>query len=181
MGPELSHHQAGEYVSTSPDDLFHRETDRVVWRTTGKRPMEVGADKIARAALSALRLLESLRRESGQALPLAWSPGPVRQPSVIEVYPAMTLRSRGLSEMGYKGNKPMNHARREGLVASLGPELSVAEPAPLVRSDDALDAALCLMAAADFLNGYGLEPEDMARSQKEGWIWFRQKDSISGN
>lgn len=61
LGPALSDHRAGEPIDPPADTLFHRETDGVVHRTVGKRPMEVGADRIARTARSAVELIGELR------------------------------------------------------------------------------------------------------------------------
>ena len=43
--------------------------------------------------------------------------------------------------------------------------------------DHALDAVLCLVAAADFLRGDVVQPlpADLASARREGWIWFRHK------
>jgi hypothetical protein len=40
-------------------------------------------------------------------------------------------------------------------------------------SADALDAAVCVLAAADFLRGEAMPPEDQALAEREGWIWVR--------
>ena len=86
-----------------PDHLFSRHTDRVVRARTGKRPLEVGADRIARAALRAVKVLGELRAETSLSLPLALTPGMPEEPSAIEVYPAATLLARGLASSGCKG------------------------------------------------------------------------------
>lgn len=43
----------------------------------------------------------------------------------------------------------------------------------LAETDDALDAALCIMAGADFLSGKAVGPADdeLEFATKEGWIW----------
>ncbi len=178
MGATLSGHLAGEPMVPSANNLFHRETDRVVREHTRKRPMEVGADKIARAALRAVNLIGELRSATGLALPLAWAHGPQAESAVIEVYPATTLRARGLQDSGYKGAKPQARAARTGLISDLAAELDFAlETNLLVDSDDALDAVLCLLAGSDFLRGNVVPPVDLARARQEGWIWFRDQSS----
>jgi hypothetical protein len=149
-------------------------TDRVVRERTGKRPMEVGADKIARAALRAVNLVSELRQGSGLGLPLAWAPGRTEEPSTIEVYPALTLRARGIQDTGYKGTKPSAENRRAGILQALGPSVDFGSHADAaIASDDALDAVLCLLTARDFLTGDVEEPEDLELACQEGWIWFR--------
>ncbi|MCM8612051.1 DUF429 domain-containing protein [Accumulibacter sp.] len=82
-------------------ELFRRETDRVVAAEIGKTPLEVAADRIARAAHSALEVLGLLREHSGKQIPLAWSPE-FESVAAIEVYPGATLKARGLEHSGYK-------------------------------------------------------------------------------
>jgi hypothetical protein len=38
-------------------------------------------------------------------------------------------------------------------------------------SDHLLDAALCCLAAADFLRGDVISPDDLSLAEREGWIW----------
>jgi hypothetical protein len=52
--------------------------------------------------------------------------------------------------------------------------LDEAAAAKAVASDDALDAALCCAAAADFMSGNVFEPQDIDLARKEGWIWVRK-------
>ena len=73
LAAELSTHRAGEAFASEKDAMFRRATDRYVKALTGKNPLEVGADKIARAAHNALAALKWLRAESGRAIPLAWN------------------------------------------------------------------------------------------------------------
>ena len=174
MGRHLGRHLAGEPIVEEPDHLFSRYTDRVVRARTGKRPLEVGADRIARAALRAVRLLGEVRAETSLSLPLAVSPGMPEEPSAIEVYPAATLLSRGLASSGYKGRGREKEQIRAHLLESLGEQLRAdADPGLLIGSDHAFDAALCLLSGLDFLMGEVVSPEDRTRAETEGWIWFR--------
>ena len=102
LGVNLVAHKAGGAFAGQANDLFHSETDRIIHEQVGVKPLEVGADRIARTARSALEFLSDLRRTSGRALPLAWTAESVAESSVIEVYPAATLRSHGLRHRGYK-------------------------------------------------------------------------------
>ena len=125
-----------------------------------------------------MQLIGELRGQSGLALPLAWSPGIPTDTSVIEVYPATSLRARGLSDSGYKGSKPANRARRVTLVEELQRDILISGDTDVILdSDDALDAVTCLISAADFIRGDVVVPQDRGRAEREGWIWFRSRRS----
>ncbi len=181
LAKALVGHHAGQGIEAAADDLFRRHTDRFVQRVLGKRPLDVGADRIARTARAALGLLTGIRARTGQAIPLAWSPK-VRGVAAVEVYPAATLEARGIGSTGYKGKgKDKKAASAEGrrrilnAVANewrLNVQLDV-----LIGSDDCLDAALCVLAGADFLLGRCVAPDENERKRAvaEGWIWFKKK------
>jgi hypothetical protein len=170
LGPALVAHYAGQPLGVDPNALFRRDTDRFVRERWGRQPLEVGADRIARAAVSALAVLGRLRESSGSALPVLVSIPPPAPVSVAEVYPAVTLKSHGAPHSGYK--QPEQRAVRAGIAAALG---SVCDGlADLVdERADVFDAALCLIAAVDILEGRCALPRDAALAQREGWIWVR--------
>lgn len=196
MGPTLSAHVAGQPTQSSdafltPDTvgtaahmLFRRHTDRVV-AAHCKTPFDIGADKIARVAHTSLWLLARLRREFRQEISLTWEPGSVSDLQAIEVYPAATLDARGLMETGYKTDpvargtileKMMKRCRRGGDGALMTIASSVRAAAvkrEATRTDHALDAVVCCLAAADFLAGEVIDfkPEQRTLAEKEGWIW----------
>ncbi len=62
LGVALAGHRAGGPLEHTPNRLFRRRTDDWVRSRFGKRPLEVGADLIARTAHAALALLEGLRQ-----------------------------------------------------------------------------------------------------------------------
>lgn len=172
MGAELSGHQAGAGIGTEADRLFHRETDEFIYRKFGKRPLEVGANLIARTALAALNLLEDVRRESGNEILLAWEPGLFTGIYAIEVYPAVTLRAHEIKLDGYK-SRDREGARRRFL-RELGQVIALpADPSLLETNQDVLDAAICVLAGVDFLRGEVHRPTDLELAKKEGWIWVR--------
>ncbi len=170
LGDALSPHVAGDYVGDNPDGLFRRYTDRAVREHVGKRPLEVGADRIARTAVAALRLLEEVRAVTKQPIPLAWShdlPGGI---SAIEVYPAATLSAYELPATGYK--KRSQEVVRKQILEGLGAHMQLpSDVKPLQTNADILDACVCVLAGLDFLAGRAIPPTDMRLAQKEGWIW----------
>jgi hypothetical protein len=102
LGVSLVGHEAGDALTPEADQLFHRDTDAAIERELRKRPLEVGANLIARTAHAALSFLEELRRLTGLTLPLAWDREQRAPVSVIEVYPAATLRAHGIEAGEYK-------------------------------------------------------------------------------
>jgi predicted RNase H-like nuclease len=175
FGRRLATHRAGDPLP-EPDRLFfRRETDRFIAEQTGRRPLDVGAERIAHTALAALRLLAEVAARTGGELPLAWDPRSLRGVSAIEVYPAATMRMCGLPHAGYK-EAEKTALRREILdglsrLALLPGDLSAAE-----SDADVLDAMLCCLAAGDFLAGMAMPPPDLNLARKEGWIWVRERE-----
>lgn len=181
MGAALAAHRAGAPIPIERDRLFQRLTDQVVRRAVGKRPLEVGADRIARTAHAALQQLEELRRATGSPIELAWEPAPGPGIHAIEVYPAATLTAYGIAATGYKGKK--GRRARQQVLRALPEHLVLPDDVELLlRHDHALDAVLCVLAGADFLRGSALAPapEDLATARKEGWIWFRTEQPRQG-
>lgn len=171
MAGSLADHRAGEAIVAEKSTVFSRETDRIVAAKIGKRPLEVGADKIARAAHSALEVLARLRALTLKEIPLAWSPW-VDGLAVIEVYPGATLKARGIEDSGYKKLDERERAVRRRIAQALEPEVPT-----LVRlideKADMFDACLCIVAAKDFLEVDLLQPGDVSVARREGWIWVR--------
>ncbi len=172
LGDELVEHVAGAPIKTPADDLFRRATDRFVQRTIGKTPLDVGADRIARTAHTALGLLESLRELMKLPIPLAWhASDPSEQLCAIEVYPAATLVVTGAPHStGYK--KAGQVEERRAIVKHLQARMHIGQCVPdLAGSADLLDAAICVLAGADFLSRRVMYPPDLQLAQREGWIW----------
>jgi predicted nuclease with RNAse H fold len=174
LGVTLASHRAGTPIEVEATQMFSRETDRFVRAALGKRPLEVGADRIARTARAALDLLDQVRQATGKELPLAWKSG--RSSGVIEVYPAASLLSRGISASGYKGETPAARKARTAMLERLRPEFRTSVSAEvLVEDDDILDAVVCTLAAADFARGEAIAPDNRKLARREGWIWFRDR------
>jgi predicted nuclease with RNAse H fold len=171
LGRALSNHRAGDEITAPANELFRRATDRFIQQHLKKTPLDVGADRIARTAHAALRILGELRRRLGKPIPLAWS-GEVQGVAAIEVYPAATLISRGVRAGGYK--KPANEQERSEIIQALSRELDLGTHAVVAQTNaDALDASICVLAAADFVLGHAAPPEDQNAALSEGWIWTR--------
>lgn len=173
FGHTLAEHAAGEPLHKEANQFFRRKTDRFVQRTVGKVPLDVGADRIARTALSALQFLGKLSEKTGVVIPLAWDID-FSGIAAIEVYPAGTLRAGQVQSSAYK--RPDQVEARKRILAWLAMEAVLPEDLSLSLADaDALDAIICALAGADFLAGKAYPPSDLSMAQKEGWIWIRKQ------
>ncbi len=182
LGAELRDHRAGGPLGTAADLLFRRRTDRFIKCQIGKQPLDVGADRIARTAESALRTLREIgERLGGVHIPLAWSPTESGF-RAIEVYPAATLAvCRDDAKSNPYKNKDQRAARKE--ILDCIPERMIIKEKlkeKLQGNADLLDAALCVLAGADFLLGESMPPEiaHLATAKKEGWIWVREPKQL---
>ena len=173
LGESLHDHRAGAAFEHSPNAMFRRATDDAIAERLGKRPLDVGSDRIARTAHTALSFLKRLRNNLDAPIPLAWKPGPIHDVSAIEVYPAGTLAARNLPRSGYKGSANEAVARRRELTHAIAKQVAFSADAAkeMARTDHALDAVLCVCAGLDFLAGNAVPPEDRSLAAKEGWIW----------
>lgn len=159
-------HQAGEPLAIDANDLFSRHTDRVVRDKIGKRPLEVGANLIARTALSALALIELIGQNLGTRIPLAWSPDDLGYVAAVEVYPAATVLA----------HRPKSQLHAEAKLDLIRQQLDSDPPEGVDDTLDIIDACLCVVAGADFLRDDALPPEgdDKDLAKKEGWIWVKK-------
>lgn len=156
------------------DAMFRRRTDDAVHRHTGQRGLDVGADKIARTAHSALELLDDVGSARGADIPLAWDPAFSAPAAAIEVYPAASLAAHGIPNRNYK--KPEACEARRAIAEALSSRIHIQfDVEQLATSDHALDAAICVLAAADFLHGGAEPPQDPEVASREGWIWVRRR------
>ena len=169
----LASHSAGSVLHSSPDEMFRRATDRFVQERFGQRPLDVGADRIARTAHAALTLLDRVRRVTQQPIPLWWDFAQPFVVAAIEVYPAATLRARGIRSKGYK--KPGRMGERNEIIAELGQRMELRRSSDLTAEADVLDAAICVLAGADYLRGFALGPPDPHTARAEGWIWVTNR------
>ena len=172
LGQALATHRAGQGVDIPAHDLFRRHTDVFIKKTIGKQPLDVGADRIARTAHSALELIATVARRLDDTIALAWTPD-VTGIAAIEVYPAATLAAHGIDARGYKTAD--GHAARQRIVETLQTHMGISTDIPgIAKRSDALDAMICLLAAQDFLAARAIAPPDGIPVEREGWIWVRE-------
>lgn len=180
LGRALATHTAGEPIVAPGELLFRRITDRVVAERTGKTPLEVGADRIARTAHAALLFLHHLRQELDEPIPLAWQLPLQERVEAIEVYPAATLLARGASLRGYK--RPEAVEERARLLQALGASCHCDRVRDVaIGNHDCLDAVACVAAGVDFLEGAAVRPGPSDVVRREGWIWFRERTPASAD
>jgi predicted RNase H-like nuclease len=174
LGEKLHVHTAGETLDGEANSLFRRMTDKYVKEKIGKTPLDVGADRIARTAHTALSTIGELRKLTGLELDMAWDPTKTIRSSVIEVYPAATLKTYGMIYSGYKDTD--KSAIRREMVSQLKQFMEIDESLEeaMVADADILDSALCVLAGVDFLEGRVHVPANLELVRKEGWIWFRK-------
>ena len=171
LAEALQNHEAGRPLPTEANRLFRRETDRVIRERTGKQSLDVGADRIARTAHAGLKLLGELRSDLADPIPLA-SSVPTSGRHAIEVYPAATLAAHRIDARGYKAT--LGKKKREWVLSQVEKRIAVRAVIPdLDRGSDGIDAALCILAAHDFLLGTAIAPDEETAYHTEGWIWVR--------
>lgn len=171
LGPALVRHTAGDHIAITANKLFQRRTDACIKEKLDRQSLNVGADRIARIAHSALKLLNDLAERLSRRIPLAWNPR-IAGIAAIEVYPAATLAAYDIPARAYK---PADAAStRKTILDELQKKLVLQCSADcLSRDADALDAVVCVLAGADFLRGDAHPPDDPDLAAKEGWIWSR--------
>lgn len=181
LGPALVKHTAGEPIDIEANTLFRRITDGDIKERLGKTPLDVGADRIARATLHTLRRIDTIAEQtkrrrmipllrselpSGSCSPRA---APRERPIyVIEVYPAGWCVSERIATSGYR--RPAERSRREEILdealgaaitpypngGGISPGYTItlkADRDRFTRRADDLDALLCVMAGVDAVLG----------------------------
>lgn len=141
----LVSHQAGQLIEIEPHEMFRRSTDRFIKAKVEQKPLDVGADRIARTAHAALQLLAEVRGGLCIPIPLAWSPNGLTDVQAIEAYPAATLRAHGIKATRYKS--PVQEAAtniRTGLVETLKSKMKVCDKSAsaMEKYPDAFDAVV---------------------------------------
>jgi predicted nuclease with RNAse H fold len=171
MRTALASHQAGAPIEGHAHSMFRRETDRFIRQQLGKQSLDVGADRIARTAFTALSMLDQVRKATRLPIPLAWDRDS-EGAAAIEVYPAATLRAHQIPDKGYKAKR--GQAERAAIVRGLEHHFQLRGNRPqLLDNVDVLDAAICVLAGLDFEAGTAMPPEHSDEVRSEGWIWAR--------
>lgn len=199
MGGLLEHHTAGTSLpeeNENADLFFRRRTDQFIAGKTGKTPIEVGANLIARVTHTTLRLIGMLQSELKNAAvkmadaPLRSYPAPTEGVNFIEVYPALA----GPFFLG-KGEKTerrdwrtlaaelktMKKKAEDGDAGTWDDRLSQVEKrlgirilqdavndtkTTKARRDHGLDAILCAWTGFRFLRGGCVTPDEAKASHK---------------
>lgn len=170
LSASLANHRAGRPLPENSHRLFRRETDFFVRKHLGKQTLDVGADRIARTAHAALKLVAEVSAEAGVGFEMAWEPDITRH-SMIEVYPAAWLIVNGLESTGYK--QPDRAEARRRIVAEIANRgTHVETPEVAARNPDALDALVCVRLGTEFLLGRCIAPTDRPLAEQEGWIFI---------
>ncbi len=173
LAEALINHSAGNAIGTDPNALFRRATDAFIQSELHKTPLDVGADRIARAAHAALTLLTRLRLRLGRPIPLAWASDHAAHLAAIEVHPAATLIAHRMPSRGYK--KRSQIAARQEIAAALRTRMHIDDSVQdITRDANLIDAVVCVLAGADFLHGSSMEPANRQLASREGWIWVRR-------
>ncbi len=181
MSRFLPQHFAGELIDCDPNLLFRRYTDIFLHKQLGKMPLEIGAERIARTALQALKIIHKVSTLLNKKIPLAWNPKGLDHSSAIEVYPAGTLLAHGIPIRGYKNDLPEGPCKLPVIEFTKKYVQNSAHRKLISHDTDLLDAVLCCIAGKDFLQSNCILPPDEKQEQvkKEGWIWFYSQNNLS--
>jgi hypothetical protein len=163
----------------APRRLQYRETDRFVWKETGRPPLSVSSDRIAVPAMRAAALFTKLAKK-GEAVARDGSG------KVIEVYPAAAIRRWwGVPyAQRYKGKK-----NRDGRCALLDKiqnetngwlQLGNGISDQCQDSDDALDALVAgLVGRAAAIGQCEQIPDNhREKARREGWIALPKQGTL---
>lgn len=184
MTRALHNHRAGaplEHPSDEDGDdanpgnqLFRRHTDRFIAKKFPGAPLDIGADRIARVARSALDLLGRLgdTADGRSAPPLLWNPEYPKRLGAIEVYPRLTLLKCDAEapKFSYKGTKSEHAKDRREIVELLRETKTLklntdtlprkkTKTGDLDYHHDSIDAVLCALEGLHFLLGESAGPE----------------------
>mgnify|MGYP000953606960 CR=1 FL=1 len=174
MGHALINHNAGNPIHIDSNNMFRRETDRFIKRKIGKQSLDVGADRIARTAHSALNIIDEIRKHTNREVTLVWDETDIRGVNLIEVYPAATLDCYNIVSKGYKESN--KYDVRKVIIEALSNHIIIETNRDMIlHNADALDSVICLLAAKDFIMGNVLYPDNIELAKKEGWIWVKGK------
>ena len=181
-GAPLGHPSDARHRDPNPGNhLFRRYTDRFIAQKFPGAPLDIGADRIARVARSALELLGRLGDSKGRqsSVPLLWDPRGLKRLGAIEVYPRLTLlhaHGSGKDELHYKSSENADENRRKIVEKILPAHLKFnkddlrptrLKTGSLDYDHDRIDAVLCVLAGFHFLLRESVGPEHPIAA---GWL-----------
>lgn len=177
---EALHHYMAGCAWTAPHTdpaLQLRATDLYVRDDLerGRRPLSVSTDRIAIPAMRAARLLTSVDADFDRA----------GGGTVVEVYPAASLKAWGFDPTRYKRAKGRD--TREALVdrfirTTRWITITDEQKRACKGDDNVFDALICALTARAFELGLcdPIPPEYAAAARLEGWIALPAVGSLSG-
>lgn len=172
LSEQLINHSAGDSLNIESNTLFRRDTDKFIKDKIGKQSLDVGADRIARTAHAALKLLSDVAEKIGCQIPLAWASELSSNVSAIEVYPAATLKRLEYLSSGYK--KKENTKQRREIFNAISKDITFnSVTSQMINDDDVLDAAICVLSGYHFITDQCFPPNNHELAKKEGWIWVK--------
>lgn len=186
MGRALAGHFAGARLDYPANDLFRRETDRVVRSLYGRQTLDVGADRIARTALRALEVLEQVRQFTGLDVPVAvedraLSPEFDAGCVAIEAYPAGWLAATHRLVRGYRADAAVRRTLFDGIWEGHA-EVTRDE---VCENPHVFDASVCVQIARDFVHHRCVSPQEIGVAvdiaKREGWIWLPRPDATTAS
>ncbi len=145
--------------------IAFRETDRVVREVTGRWPLSVATDRLGMTALRCSGLLSKMHK-SGIEVDRSGAG------TVVEIYPAASLRIWGFSTSGYRNSVDLRKTLLAEICSHL-PSLDLNGHEELLsESCDAFDSLVASLATRGAALGFyeGPAPEMVARAKMEGWI-----------
>jgi hypothetical protein len=117
-----------------------------------------------------LGILGTLRAELGTSIPLAWAPDRCFTRCSDRGLSGSDVGCPWIRSTGYK-KRDQTEKRRE-IITALRTKLTIGESVrDLATSADLVDAAVCVLAGADFISGRAMGPENRTLAEREGWIW----------
>jgi hypothetical protein len=155
-----AHQQLGRWPTGDARALRFRRTDLATQERTGAWPLSVSSDRIAIPAFRAARVLPAEPRDGSG--------------TIVEVYPAASLRLWGFDPRGYKAERGRD--LREQLVSrffAAAPWLDPGKFAPaFAASHDSFDALVAALTARAAALGLTVAPDggDAEAARVEGWI-----------
>jgi len=174
FGLSLKDHIAGNNINIDATSFFERETDKFIYKTFKKKPLEVSADRIARTAYYTLNRINTINNKIATKYEILWNHNNPLSKGFIEVYPAATLLANEIEIKGYKDNKNCRERILEELKSKYN--FVITQNIDITTIDHDFDAFICCLAIHDFIQRNVYFPDNQINKYKtEGWIWTKRK------